>query len=94
MVTYGYYAATADLNHVTQWDSGSSYVTAYTYNGYGKRITMEKPSGREWRYEYNKRGQLTKIIDKEIADDNVTVYTYDEVGNRTQVSENAEKTNS
>ncbi|MGD8450865.1 MAG: RHS repeat-associated core domain-containing protein [Phycisphaerae bacterium] len=62
----------------------------YTYDSRGRRTEMVTHYGT-WTYDYDDQGQLTHAelssTDPEIPDQDLT-YVYDDVGNRTQTTEN------
>ena len=53
-----YDAVTGDLLSTTD---GEGSTTGYTYDGYGRRVTMTLPKGNLWQYSYDLNDNLTAV---------------------------------
>ncbi len=83
-VSYAYDSSDR-LTQVADWDSG---VTDYSYDSASRLSTATLPNGVVTTYSYDNAGQLLELTHE--ADDTTLSsfnYTYDSVGNRTQVAE-------
>lgn len=68
---------------------GNGYVTGYSYNTFGDRLSMANPLNGVTTYTYNARGEMLtqSTAATSVAPAITTAYTYDAFGNRTKMVE-------
>lgn len=63
-------------------DSSDAEPTTYTYDGIGRKSSLEYPNGTETQYTYDDNNRLTQLINSGTENDDVYTYTYDNAGNQ------------
>ncbi len=88
-VTYAY----DNLNRLTAiMESGTSVLASYSYDSLSRRMGLTYGNGTTTQYRYEMDDDLSQIVHKFTGDLSVTFdYTYNEVGNRTELSVNDDR---
>jgi RHS repeat-associated protein len=82
-VYYHDFRLKSETETISNYSDSTPRTVSYTYDGDGRRATIQYPSGEKFGYDYTGRGQLDNIYDQTAAAAVQASYNYDRSGNQT-----------